>query len=245
MAILRVTGLTKRFGGLTAVDDVSFSVEEGEIFGLIGPNGAGKSTTFNLIMGALPLDDGRIEHRGERIETMPTHERVRRGIGRTYQTPKQFGEFTVEENIHACLLPNKVNLGTQHDGITTRATEIVERVDLTQRATDYPDKLTPGELRRLEIAKALAGDPDILLLDEVFAGITKNEARDLATLIRTLRDEGLTFLIVDHVMDVLMPLVDRSVVLNFGRKIAEGTSEDVVSNETVQEIYLGSSAGVA
>jgi len=241
---LNVENLTKSFGGLTAVDEVTFCVEANEIVGLIGPNGAGKSTTFNLIMGKLEPDTGTIEYHGERIDDLPPHERVRRGLGRTYQTPKQFQEFTVRENIRACMLPNSISVGTQLEAFGKRADEILKRVGMTDRAGVHPDKLTPGELRRLEIAKALATDPEVLLLDEVFAGITKDEAEDLAGLIRTLQSEGLTFLVVDHVMDVLMPLVDRTVVLNFGKKIAEGTAEEVAGNETVRQVYLGESSGV-
>lgn len=245
MTVLTVSNLTKRFGGLTAVDDVSFSVEEGEIVGLIGPNGAGKSTTFNLVMGMLEPSEGAIEYRGERIDEMPTHKRVQAGLGRTYQTPKQFDEFTVWENIEACMLSDTLSFGHQGDESTDEAVaQILERTGLSDRAEIYPDKLTPGELRRLEIAKALATDPDVLLCDEVFAGVTNEEASELAALLETLRDEGLTLLLVDHVMDILMPLVDRTIVLHFGQKIAEGTTDEVLSNDTVQEVYLGESSGV-
>lgn len=245
MTVLNVENLTRSFGGLTAVDGVAFCVEENEIVGLIGPNGAGKSTTFNLIMGTLEPDEGTIEYRGEPIEDLAPHERVQRGLGRTYQTPKQFDEFTVRENVRCCMLPNSISVSTQLDGYNDRADEIIDRVALEDQADVLPAKLTPGELRRLEIAKALATDPDLLLLDEVFAGITKDEAEDLAGLIRTLQSEGFSFLIVDHVMDVLMPLVDRTVVLNFGEKIAEGTADEVITDETVRKVYLGESSGVA
>jgi branched-chain amino acid transport system ATP-binding protein len=245
VTVLAVSNLTKRFGGLTAVDDVSFSIEEGEIVGLIGPNGAGKSTTFNLVMGMLEPSEGIIEYRGDRIDEMPTYERVQAGLGRTYQTPKQFDEFTVWENIEACMLSNDLSFGRQGDESTDAAVDrILERTGLTDRADIYPDKLTPGELRRLEIAKALATDPDVLLCDEVFAGITNEEAAELAELIENLRDEGLTLLLVDHVMDILMPLVDRTIVLHFGQKIAEGTTDEILANDTVQEVYLGESSGV-
>jgi branched-chain amino acid transport system ATP-binding protein len=246
VTVLEVSNLTKRFGGLTAVDDVSFSIDEGELVGLIGPNGAGKSTTFNLVMGFLEPTEGTIEYRGERIDGLDPYERVQAGLGRTFQTPKQFEEYTVWENVEACMLTNDLSFGTQRDESTDEAVDrILRRTGLTDRAGIYPDKLTPGELRRLEIAKALATDPDVLLCDEVFAGITNEEARDLADLIETLREEGLTLLLVDHVMDILMPLVDRTIVLNFGQKIAEGTTEEIVADETVQEVYLGESAGVA
>jgi branched-chain amino acid transport system ATP-binding protein len=176
MDLLRVEDLKKRFGGLTAVDSISFTVEDGEIVGLIGPNGAGKSTTFNLVMGALPADEGTIEYDGERIDELSTDARVRRGLGRTYQTPKQFQEFSVRENVRACMLPNRFR-GTGGDkSYADRAEEVLERVALADRATASPGKLTPGELRRLEIGKALATDPELLLLDEVFAGITTAEA---------------------------------------------------------------------
>lgn len=245
MTVINVSNLTKRFGGLTAVDDVSFGIDEGEIVGLIGPNGAGKSTTFNLVMGNLKPSEGTIEYRGVRIDDMPTYERVQAGLGRTYQTPKQFNEFTVWENIEACMLSDDISFGNQANDATDAGVErILDRTGLSDRTDVYPDKLTPAELRRLEIAKALATDPDVLLCDEVFAGIIKEEASELADLILTLRDEGLTLLLVDHVMDILMPLVDRTIVLNFGQKIAEGTTDEILSNDEVQEVYLGESSGV-
>ncbi len=245
MSLLSVSNLTKRFGGLTAVDNVSFSVSDGEIIGLIGPNGAGKSTTFNLIMGDLEPTDGVITYSGEEIQHVPTHERVREGLGRTYQSPRHFEEFTVRENIASCTLSNDLLLDTTTESGDTSVEEILRRTGLSDQAAVYPSKLTPAELRRLEIAKALATDPDVLLCDEVFAGITTEEARELADLIETLRDEGLTLLLIDHVMEVLMPLVDRAIVLNFGQKIAEGDSDEVVANDTVREVYLGESSGVA
>lgn len=244
MAVLQVDNVTKTFSGLTAVDEVSFALDDGEIVGLIGPNGAGKTTTFNLIMGNLRPDQGRIVYRDRRIDDLPTYKRVQLGLGRTYQTPKPFHEFTIRENVAACMLPNHVTLGRQSRKFGERADTVLERVGLVDRSGEYPDTLTPAELRRLEIAKALATDPDVVLLDEVFAGITRDEAEELADLIQTLRSEGLMFLVVDHVMDVLMPLVDRSIVLNFGRKVAEGTADTVVNDETVRQVYLGENTGV-
>jgi len=244
MSLLSVSNLTKQFGGLTAVDDISFSVSEGEIIGLIGPNGAGKSTTFNLIMGNLEPTAGTITYCGDEIQHVPTHERVRAGLGRTYQSPKQFEEFTVRENVASCTLSNDLLPTSARESDDTSVERILRRTGLTGQASAYPDKLTPAELRRLEIAKALATDPDILLCDEVFAGITTEEAQELADLVVSLRDEGLTLLLIDHVMEVLLPLVDRAIVLNFGQKIAEGNADEVVADDTVREVYLGESSGV-
>lgn len=237
--LLRLEGITKRFGGLTAVDSLSFHVDEGEIVGLIGPNGAGKSTTFNLVVGSLTPDEGRIFYEDARIDGLPTYQRIGMGLARTYQTPRPFTELTVRENIRAATLPNSLGTvrtrGQNHERVAT----VAERVGLENDLDRLPGALTPGELRRLEIARALSREPDLLLLDEVFAGVTHEEASGLAAIIEELRTEsGYTFLVVDHVMDVLMPLVDRVVAMS-AQKIAEGDPESIVRDEEVRRVYLG------
>lgn len=237
---LTVEHVVKSFGGLTAINELSFEVDDAQIFGVIGPNGAGKTTLFNLIMGTLRLDAGAIYHDGERIDGYNTHERVNRGICRTYQIPRPFPELTVLENIRSCTLPNSLNTMRTRGSNRERAAEICEMIDLEKRADASPDELTPGELRRLEIGKALATDPSVLLLDEIFAGITHEEASVLADLILALRDErGYTILVIDHVMDMLMPLVDEVIVINFGEKVMQGTPEEVVNDPEVRSVYLG------
>ena len=237
--MLSLEGVTKRFGGLTAVDSLSFHVDEGEIVGLIGPNGAGKSTTFNLIVGSLTPDEGSIHYRGERIDGLPTYERINRGLARTYQTPRPFSELPVRENIRAATLPNSLKTIRTRGENSERVAEVAAYVGLEDDLETLPGELTPGELRRLEIARALAREPDLLLLDEVFAGVTHEEASGLADIIEELRSEsGYTFLVVDHVMDVLMPLVDRVVAMS-GEKIAEGDPESIVRDEEVRRVYLG------
>lgn len=240
--LLEVQNLTKTFGGLVAVDGLSFDIDRNEIMGLIGPNGAGKTTVFNLIMGVLKQDKGDIYYNGERISDLRTFQRVNLGLARTYQTPNPFSELSVANNIRACMLPNSLGVMRTKHSHQERIEDIAERVGLTTQLSRYPDELTPGDLRRLEIAKALAQDPEFLLLDEVFAGVTHEEASSLAGLIETLRDdEGYTFLVVDHVMRILMPLVDSVVVMNYGSKLAEGDPDTVAANETVREIYFGQS----
>lgn len=242
--LLELDDITKTFGGLTAVDSLSFSVDEGEIVGLIGPNGAGKSTTFNLIVGALTPDSGAIRYRGEEIVGQATYERINLGIGRTYQTPQPFFELDVGENIRAATLPNELSTARTRGRNADRIQEVATLVGLEDDLDSFPDELTPGDLRRLEIARALASEPDLLLLDEVFAGITHEEAAELAELIETLRVErGYTFLVVDHVMDILMPLSDHVVAMS-GRKLIEGTPEEVVADEEVKSVYLGDSADI-
>lgn len=243
MALLELEAVTKQFGGLVAVDAFDMELYEGEILGLIGPNGAGKTTVFNLIMGVLRQDEGAIAFRGESITHRPTFERVEKGLARTYQTPRPFSRMSVLDNVRSSMLPNRLSVLTSRNRFQSEARAILDLVDLDERSEAAPDQLTPGELRRLEIAKALAQDPTTILLDEVFAGITYEEATKLADLIRRLRSEDeLTFLVVDHVMNVLMPLVDRVVVMNFGEKIAEGDPDSVVADDIVNEVYLGKSA---
>lgn len=245
MPLLKVENIRKSFGGLTAVEDVSFELDEGEILGIIGPNGAGKTTLFDVITGALDHDAGQIKFDGEDIGVLPTYERVNRGIGRTYQTPKQFSEMTVVENVRACMLPNSLSVAQSSGQHREEAHVILKQVELNEHADASPRELTPGEARRLEIAKALAKRPRLLLLDEVFAGITREEAGDLAALVQTLRDdEGYSFLVIDHVMAVLMSLVDEALVLNFGEKITQGPPEAVVDDSVVKDVYLGESGGV-
>lgn len=240
--MLRLEGITKRFGGLTAVDSLSFHVDEGEIVGLIGPNGAGKSTTFNIVVGSLSPDQGRIFYEDERIDGLPTYQRINKGLARTYQTPRPFGELPVRENIRAATLPNSLGTVRSRGQNSDRVAAVAERVGLEDDLDRFPGELTPGELRRLEIARALSRDPDMLLLDEVFAGVTHDEASGLARIIEELRSEsGYTFLVVDHVMDVLMPLVDRVIAMS-SEKIAEGEPESIVRDDEVRRVYLGDQA---
>jgi branched-chain amino acid transport system ATP-binding protein len=250
MSILAVEKLTKNFGGLTAVSDVDFQVLQGEIFALIGPNGAGKTTLFNLITGVFPLSEGSINFQGDKIEGMPSYLIAAKGIARTFQNLQLFDNLTVVENvmvgchchgktgfIHAGLrLPQKI---AEEKRFREVAMEKLRLVGLAERAYELSANLPYGQQRLLEIARALAVEPKILLLDEPVAGLNSRESEGLAELVRRLKDMGMTILLVEHDMATVMSVADRIVVLDFGRKIAEGTPEEIQTNPMVIKAYLG------
>jgi len=237
--LLEVRGLTKKFGRLVAVNDLSFHVEEREVLGLMGPNGSGKTTVFNLIMGDYKQDSGEVFFGEKEISKYPTYQRVKMGIARTYQIPRPFYEMTVTENIHISTIPDETIKLLRRRGHGEVEREIAEGVGLKERISMYPHELTMGDLRRLELAKVLALNPKIALLDEIFAGLTVAEIGEISDLIRRKRDEGLDFIIVSHDLRALAPLVDRVMVIHFGEFIAEGPYEEIVNNEKVKEAYLG------
>ncbi|WP_049927863.1 ABC transporter ATP-binding protein [Halopiger goleimassiliensis] len=237
MSLLEIDGLTKRFGGLTAVDDVSFGVDRGEIVGLIGPNGSGKSTVFNCIMSVYDVTDGAIRFDGEEITDVSTHEVVNRGVARVSQESNPIERYSVAGNIKLFTLPNTVRSfygGADEQEIYGYA----DRVGLGDKLEEQPDELPHADVRRLEIAKALATEPEVLLLDEPFAGMNQAEISTLAEQIEAMREEGMTMVVVDHNMSGLMSLVDRTVVLHNGSKLAAGLPEEIVEDESVQEAYL-------
>jgi len=251
--ILEVKNLTKRFGGLTAVANLDFEVYESEILGLIGPNGAGKSTTFNLIAGAYGADTGEIRFSREPVLGLPPHEIAARGIMRTFQHNRPFEGMTVLENVlvgaHTRFPGSlvKIILGS---GLDTEkrerrhAEELVEFVGLGELRDATVDRLSFGQGRLLEIARALAGEPKLLLFDEPAAGLTLAEAERIAAVIRGIAARGIAVLLIEHDMRFLLPLAHRVVVLNFGAKIAEGTPEQVRSHPAVVDAYLGDAAAV-
>jgi branched-chain amino acid transport system ATP-binding protein len=233
--ILQVIDVTRRFGGLVANADINMDVRRGEILGLIGPNGAGKSTLFNQIAGTFPPSAGRILFEGRDIGAVTGPGRCGLGIARTFQVPRSFDSMSVLENV-------VVGAFVRHPSAKAArraAIETLDYVGLSARAQSPAGELTPPEKRRLEMARALATRPKLLLLDEVMTGLTPTEAQLGVELIRRVREEGITIIMVEHVMEIVMPLVDRAVVLNLGRVLAEGLPKDIVRNEDVIAAYLG------
>jgi len=233
--LLELDRVTRRFVGLVANDAVSFAVAEGEILGLIGPNGAGKTTLFNLISGMLKPSSGRIRFAGEDVTELGAAACARRGIARTFQVVRNFETMTVLENV----MVGAFNRLPASAAAKAAALEILDFTGLGARRDALASALTPPEKRRLEVARALATGPKLLLLDEVLTGLTPTEAQAGVELVRAIRRRGVTILMVEHVMEVVMPLVDRAVVLDLGRVIAEGKPADIVRNETVIAAYLG------
>jgi branched-chain amino acid transport system ATP-binding protein len=233
--LLETRGVWQRFGGLIANSDVSISVGAGEIVGLIGPNGAGKSTLFNLIAGVLPPTQGSIWFNGEDVTRLPAAERCQRGIARTFQVVKSFETMTVIDNVIVGALIRTTVMREAR----AKAHEVLEFCGLGARADVLASQLIPSEKRRLEVARALATEPTLLLLDECLTGLTPLEAQSGVALVRKVRDAGVTVLMVEHVMEIVMPLVDRAVVLNLGKVLVEGKPADIVRHPEVISAYLG------
>lgn len=233
--MLVVSDLRRDFDGLTAVHDLSFTVEPGEIVGLIGPNGAGKTTTFAMLAGFLPPTSGEILFQGKRINEMKPHQVCKLGLTRTFQIVQPFPDMTALENI-------MVGAYVRHQNTTDakrKSIEVLERVNLSHKADTLGKDLTLIELKRLEIGKALSTEPSLLLLDEVAAGLKDAEVDNILMLVRQLNKEGITFLIVEHLMKVIMNLSQRIIVLDFGEMIAQGTPQEISKNPAVLAAYLG------
>jgi len=240
--LLAVRGLTKRFAGFAAVSDVSFEIGAGEILGLIGPNGSGKSTTFSLIAGLHKPTSGEVLLEGERISGLPPHAICRRGIGRTFQIPRPFRKMSILDNARLAAYYGgaaSVTLGEA----TRHACEALELVGLPTDAGAAVDRLGAAGLKRLEMARALATRPRLLLADESLGGLDESEMQDAAMMLRRVRDErGITILWVEHIMGVLMQVIDRCLVLDHGELIAQGSPQEVAHDPRVVEVYLGSDA---
>ena len=237
--ILEVRGLTKTFGGLTAVKNLSLSLMAGEIFGLIGPNGSGKSTAMKSIMGIERPSAGEVLFQGENLAGLPAHKIARRGFGMVFQHSRPLNRQTVLENIMVALLPDSLLKVFANPALTLRARQIAERVGLGPVLNRRPPTLPFADLRRLELAKAIARDPKVVLVDEPFAGLTLAEVGVFSELIRSFRDEGRAVLLVDHNVKSVSALVDRVLAMYLGEEIVTGRADEVMRNETVRRVYLG------
>ena len=233
--LLRVEGLGKSFGGLRAVDNISFGVAPGEILGIIGPNGAGKTTLFNLLNGVLPSDAGTAWLDGAPITARRLHTICRMGVGRTFQVARSFTRLPLLDNI----LIGAYGAGLTGAAATAAAEDALARVGLLAEAGQAAGQLTNKGLRLMELARTLAGQPRILLLDETLAGLGREECEDVLSVLRRLRDEGMTIVIIEHTMHAMMRLADRFVVIDHGKVLAQGAPRTVVEDRAVIEAYLG------
>ena len=239
MHLLEGKDVTKYFGGLAAVSDVDFYVDKGEILGLIGPNGAGKTTLFNLISASLVPKPGKITFKGKNITGLKPYQVCRLGIARTFQTVKIFGNLSVLDNVRLAAIFGPAK-GTSPDEATKVAMDLLEFVELAKRDVNSPAKdLTLANQKRLEVARALAAKPELLLLDELMAGLNQTEVSEAMDDVRQIRERGVTIVMIEHVMKAIMNVCDRIIVLNYGKKIAEGTPQEIVNSKTVIEVYLG------
>jgi branched-chain amino acid transport system ATP-binding protein len=237
--LLQVRGLTKRFGGLTAVKNLSFDLHPGEIFGLIGPNGSGKSTAMKSVMGIERPNAGEVVFQGENIAGLPSHKIARKGFGMVFQHSRPLNRQTVLENIMVALLPDSLLMLFPDKALKERARWIAERVGLGAVMDRRPPTLPFADLRRLELAKAIARDPKVVLVDEPFAGLTRTEVDVFSELIRSFRDEGRAVMLVDHNVKSVAALVDRVLAMYLGEEIVTGKADEVMRNETVRRVYLG------
>lgn len=233
--LLKIDNVTKRFGGLAAVSEVSFELEEGIILGLIGPNGAGKSTLFGCINGTLPLTEGKVTFNGQEISGKKSFQNAKLGIARSYQIVQPFGNMTTLQNAMVGAFC-KTNNYKEAEAIALKSLEIVKLLGKKDVVAKF---LNLGERKKLEIAKALSTQPKLLLLDEVMAGLNATEVSEMVGIIKSLNTSGITIIIIEHIMEAIMNISDRIIVLSFGKKIAEGSPEEISNNPQVIEAYFG------
>jgi len=235
MSLLEIQGLTKQFGGLVAVDDLSLSIEKGQILGLIGPNGAGKSTAFNCVAGVYAPTRGSIIFDGEDVTGQKPWDLCRKGMGRTFQIVKPFNSLTALENV----MIGAFAITDSREKAKAKAVEVLETLGMGDKKYLKPGTMTIADRKCLEIAKALATDPKLLLLDEVMAGLRPTEVDEVIKIIQTLKAQGMTIFVIEHIMRAIMTLSDEIVVIQFGKKICQGAPEKVASDEKVIKAYLG------
>ena len=237
---LEIRELVKDFGGLRATDHLSFALEDGQSVGLIGPNGAGKTTVFSQIMGEHRQTSGDIFLFGQEISNLSTPGRIRRGVSRTYQVPRPFAEMSVAENIRVGLMPDNIWQMIVQQPNRDRELELALSVGFSEDDLKRtPAELSMGDLRKLEMARTMATAPRVMLLDEVFAGLTVEEIAQIGALVQQMRKDGMTFLIVSHDLKALEPLIDYAIAINYGAEIAQGKFADVMADDGVRAAYLG------
>ena len=242
MALLEIQGLSKRFGGFVALDGIDLAVAEGERVGLIGPNGSGKSTLVNCICGTLTNEAGTVHFDGKTVDGLLTHERTRRGMARSFQLPRPFATLTVAENLRVPLL-YAVNARPgpklSPAELTARCAELLALVGLGDKAAQHPRDLTQVEMRKLELARAMAAGPKLLIADESMAGLSQSEVDDIVNLLIQLNERGITIIMIEHIMRAVMKFSQRLVVLVSGKKIADGRPDEVIRDPEVEKAYLG------
>ena len=242
MPLLEVENLSKRFGGFVALDGVNLSVKQGERLGLIGPNGSGKSTLVNCICGTLHNETGSVRFEGHRLDGLKAHQRTRLGVARSFQLPRPFASMSVSENVRVPLLYTvNARAGAKIAGtaVGERCMELLRLVGLDHKAKKWPQDLTQVEMRKLELARAMAAEPKLLIADEVMAGLSHSEIDDILALLRRLNERGVTIILIEHIMRAVMSFSERVVVLVSGKKIADALPEQVIRDPEVERAYLG------
>jgi branched-chain amino acid transport system ATP-binding protein len=240
--LLEVTGLGKRFGGFVALDSIDLSIAPGERVGLIGPNGSGKSTLVNCLCGTLSNEIGDVKFDGNSLAGLAAHQRTRLGLARSFQLPRPFSSMTIADNIRVPLIyaVNARNRGRMSESdIAARCNELLGLVGLADRARQYPRDLTQVDMRKLELARAMAAEPKLLIADEAMAGLSGSEVSDIVALLITLNERGVTVILIEHIMSAVMRFSQRLVVLVSGKKIADGPPDDVIRDPEVERAYLG------
>jgi branched-chain amino acid transport system ATP-binding protein len=242
MPLLEVRGLSKRFGGFVALDGIDLAVAEGERVGLIGPNGSGKSTLVNCICGTLANETGTVRFAGQAVDGLLTHERTRRGMARSFQLPRPFATLTVAENLRVPLLYTvnaRPGARLAPADLDARCDELLALVALAGKARQLPRDLTQVEMRKLELARAMAAEPKLLIADESMAGLSQSEVDDIVNLLIQLNERGITIILIEHIMRAVMKFSQRLVVLVSGKKIADGRPDEVIRDPEVEKAYLG------